>query len=89
MFAKRFRLEPSRLSAALVAALVMPVAGTMLPATLISPLLATNAIPVEGIALLFAVDVVPDIFATTTNVTADMVAATIVSRRELHRPQSN
>jgi outer membrane receptor protein involved in Fe transport len=28
MFAKRFRLEPSRLSAALVAALVMPVAGT-------------------------------------------------------------
>jgi outer membrane receptor protein involved in Fe transport len=28
MFAKRFRLEPSRLSAALVAALVMPIAGT-------------------------------------------------------------
>ena len=39
---------------------------------LVSPLLATNGIPVEGIALLFAVDVVPDIFATNTNVTADM-----------------
>ncbi|MBC7898342.1 MAG: dicarboxylate/amino acid:cation symporter [Cytophagaceae bacterium] len=47
---------------------------------LISPLLAANGIPVEGIALLFAVDVIPDMFATTTNVTADMVAATIVAR---------
>jgi Na+/H+-dicarboxylate symporter len=47
---------------------------------LISPLLASNGIPVEGIALLFAVDVIPDMFATTTNVTADMVAAAIVAR---------
>ncbi len=49
---------------------------------LVSPLLATNGIPVEGIALLFAVDVVPDIFATNTNVTADMAAATIIARGE-------
>jgi Na+/H+-dicarboxylate symporter len=48
---------------------------------LVSPLLATIGVPVEGIALLFAVDVIPDIFATTTNVTADMVAAAIVGRR--------
>jgi Na+/H+-dicarboxylate symporter len=47
---------------------------------LISPLLASNGIPVEGIALLFAVDVIPDMFARTTNVTADLVAATIVAR---------
>jgi Na+/H+-dicarboxylate symporter len=49
---------------------------------LVSPLLAANGIPVEGIALLFAVDVIPDMFATTTNVTADMVAAAIVARNE-------
>lgn len=47
---------------------------------MVSPLLAANNIPVEGIALLFAVDVVPDIFATNSNVTADMAAATIVAR---------
>lgn len=48
---------------------------------LITPLLAHSGIPVEGIALLFAVDVIPDMFATTTNVTADMAAVTIVARR--------
>lgn len=48
---------------------------------LISPLLASTGIPVEAVALLFAVDVVPDIFATTLNVTADMAAATIVASR--------
>jgi Na+/H+-dicarboxylate symporter len=47
---------------------------------LVSPLLANVGVPVEGIALLFAVDVIPDIFATTANVTADMVAAVIVGR---------
>ncbi|MGQ0647411.1 MAG: dicarboxylate/amino acid:cation symporter [Gemmatimonadaceae bacterium] len=48
---------------------------------LVSPLLATVGVPVEGIALLFAVDVIPDIFATTANVTADLAAATIVARQ--------
>jgi Na+/H+-dicarboxylate symporter len=50
---------------------------------LVSPLLASQGVPVEGIALLFAVDVIPDIFATTANVTADMVAAAIVGRRRV------
>jgi Na+/H+-dicarboxylate symporter len=47
----------------------------------ISPLVVTMGIPAEGIGLLIAVDAVPDIFATTLNVTADMVGAAIVSRR--------
>jgi Na+/H+-dicarboxylate symporter len=46
----------------------------------ISPLVVTMGIPAEGIGLLIAVDAVPDIFATTLNVTGDMVAAAIVSR---------
>ena len=47
----------------------------------ISPLVVTMGIPAEGIGLLIAVDAVPDLFATTLNVTGDMVAAAIVSRQ--------
>ena len=47
----------------------------------ISPLVVSMGIPAEGIGLLIAVDAVPDMFATTLNVTADMVAAAVVSRR--------
>jgi Na+/H+-dicarboxylate symporter len=46
----------------------------------VSPLIATMGIPAEGIGLLIAVDAIPDMFATTLNVTGDMVAAVIVSR---------
>lgn len=46
---------------------------------LLSPLIASLGIPVESIALLFAVDVIPDTFATTLNVTADMASVTIVA----------
>ena len=46
----------------------------------ISPLVVTMGIPAEGIGLLIAVDAIPDIFATTLNVTGDMVTATLVSR---------
>src|SRR6266496_4193924 len=49
----------------------------------ISPLVATMGIPAEGIGLLIAVDAIPDIFATTLNVTGDMVAAALVSRNHV------
>jgi proton glutamate symport protein len=48
---------------------------------ILSQLLITINVPVEGVALLWAVDAVPDIFATTANVTGDMAAAAIVGRR--------
>lgn len=48
---------------------------------ILSGLLVTINVPVEGIALLWAVDAIPDIFATTANVTGDMAAAAIVARR--------
>ena len=47
----------------------------------IAPLLVTMNIPAEGVGLLIAVDAIPDIFATTLNVTADMVAAAVVAKR--------
>jgi len=43
----------------------------------ISPLVATMGIPAEGIGLLIAVDVVPDIVATALNVTGDVLALVI------------
>ena len=44
------------------------------------PVLASVGIPAEGIGILLAVDIIPDMFRTVTNVTADMVAAVIVTR---------
>jgi proton glutamate symport protein len=51
--------------------------GTLIP---VAPLYASLGLPVEGIGLLIALDVFPDIFRTVANVTADMVAATILAR---------
>jgi Na+/H+-dicarboxylate symporter len=48
----------------------------------LTPLVVTMGVPAEGIGLLIAVDAIPEIFATTLNVTGDMAAATIVSSRE-------
>lgn len=48
---------------------------------LLAPLLVTYGIPAEGVALLIAVDTIPDLFGTMTNVTADLVVATIVARQ--------
>jgi Na+/H+-dicarboxylate symporter len=53
---------------------------------ILSTLLVTINVPVEGVALLWAVDAVPDIFATTANVTGDMAAAAIVGRRTASVP---
>jgi len=46
------------------------------------PAYLAAGIPVEAVLLLNAVDTIPDVFKTLTNVTADMSAATILSRRE-------
>jgi Na+/H+-dicarboxylate symporter len=48
---------------------------------LLAPLLVTYGIPVEGVGLLIAVDTIPDLFGTMTNVTGDMVVAAVVARR--------
>lgn len=45
------------------------------------PVLAGVGVPAEGIGLLLAIDVIPDMVRTLTNVTADMVAAVVVAGR--------
>lgn len=46
------------------------------------PAYLAAGIPIKAVLLLNAVDTIPDIFKTLTNVTADMSAATILSRPE-------
>lgn len=48
---------------------------------LLAPLLVTYGIPAEGVALLIAVDTIPDLFGTMTNVTGDLVAGAVVARQ--------
>ncbi len=47
---------------------------------LLAPVLASYGVPAEGVALLIAADTIPDLFGTMSNVTADLVAATVVAR---------
>ena len=49
------------------------------------PAYIAAGIPVEAVLMLNAVDTIPDVFKTLTNVTADMSAATVLSRRERKR----
>jgi proton glutamate symport protein len=54
----------------------------------LAPMLASVGIPPEGIGLLMAVDVLPDMIWTTLNATGYMGAAVIVERWTVGRPAS-
>ena len=45
-----------------------------------APLYTVIGLPVEGLAILLAIDFIPDVFKTLTNVTGDMAAAAVVAR---------
>jgi proton glutamate symport protein len=47
----------------------------------IAPVFTAFGLPIEGLGLLIAVDLIPDIFVTAANVTADMTVATLLSRQ--------
>lgn len=53
---------------------------------MMAPVFADIGIPVEGVAILIALDVIPDLLKTTTIVTAHMASAVVVAR--LGREQS-
>jgi proton glutamate symport protein len=76
-------LSPAAIAAGAAAGMVIgattpgvPSAGLMLQA----PLYSALGLPVEGLALLIAIDTIPDMFKTLFNVTADMAVAVILSR---------
>lgn len=45
------------------------------------PVLLSVGLPAEGVGVLLAVDTIPDMFRTATNVTSDLAAAVILDRR--------
>lgn len=47
---------------------------------LLTPIYVSLGLPVEGVGLLIALDLIPDMFITTANVTADLSVATILTR---------
>ena len=47
-----------------------------------TPIYVALNLPIEGIGLMIALDLIPDMFITTGNVTADLTVATILGRRE-------
>jgi proton glutamate symport protein len=47
---------------------------------MMAPIFADVGIPVEGVAILLAIDVIPDLLKTTTIVTAHMASAVVVTR---------
>lgn len=49
---------------------------------IMTPVYIALGLPVEGIGLLIALDLIPDMFITTANVTADMSVAVILARGE-------
>jgi len=53
---------------------------------LLAPVLASVGVPAAGVALLIAVDAIPDLFATVTNVSGDFAAAAIVRRWAAREP---
>ena len=78
------RLAPAQLAVVALTAVLTSFSAPGVPhgwLLAISPLVVTMGIPAEGIGLLIAVDAIPDMFGTTLNVTGDMVAAALVSRR--------
>ena len=51
----------------------------------VMPVSQSLGLPLEPLGLLLAVDTIPDVFATTGNVTGDLTATTIVAR---HSPEA-
>lgn len=74
---------PLQLAAGAVVATVMSLAVVSLPQasffTAIVPIAAAMGVPIELLPVLFAVEMIPDVFRTVSNVTADLAVTAIVA----------
>ena len=55
---------------------------------MLTPLLLAVGLPAEGVGLLIAADAIPDTFSTVLNVTGDLAATVLVSRRQFRQAQA-
>jgi Na+/H+-dicarboxylate symporter len=76
-------LDPTALLIIALSAVFLAAAAPGVPRggfILLAPLFTAIGLPVEGIGILIALDVLPDTFATALNVTGDLAAAVLVSK---------
>lgn len=83
-------LGPMQLAAGAALAVVISLGSVGLPGQVsfmatVMPVTQSMGLPVEPLGLLLAVDTIPDVFATTGNVTGDLAATAIVAR---HSPDA-
>lgn len=79
-------LGPTQMMAGIAAAAITTMGAVSLPGqvsfvTSIGPIAIAMGVPVEPLALLIAVETIPDIFRTVGNVTMDVAVTTTVARR--------
>ncbi|MBI4545053.1 MAG: dicarboxylate/amino acid:cation symporter [Gemmatimonadetes bacterium] len=76
-------LEPAQLATIAVTSMVTSFTVPGIPGgsiIVMVPVLLAAGLPVEGIGILLGVDTIPDMFRTTTNVTADLATLTVLGR---------
>jgi Na+/H+-dicarboxylate symporter len=76
-------LEPMQLATMIPVAVAATVGSPGVPSgavLMIAPVLLAAGVPAEGFAILLGVDTIPDMFRTTTNITANMTGAAIIDR---------
>lgn len=79
-------LSPTEIATVGLLSILMSIGGVGLPTGAsffapITPVFMSVGLPLEAIPILFAVDTVPDMVETVSNVTADMTATAIVSHQ--------
>lgn len=76
-------LAPMQVAFVAVAAVALSFSTPGIPAgnlVVLAPVFSSLGLPLEGLGILIALDVIPDTLKTTGNVTANLAVATIVSR---------
>jgi proton glutamate symport protein len=77
------QLEPADVGLILLASVVLSFTTPGIPMgslIVLAPVFASVGLPVEGIGILMAIDLIPDTFKTIANVSGDMAAAVALSR---------
>lgn len=86
-WAHGIELSTMQLGAAAALSVVISLGSIGLPGQVsfmatVMPVTQSLGLPVDALGLLLAVDTIPDVFATTGNVTGDLAATSLVARRE-------
>jgi proton glutamate symport protein len=79
------QLGPADIGLILVASVALSFTAPGIPMgslVILAPVFASVGLPVEGIGILMAIDLIPDTFKTISNVSGDMAAAVVLARSQ-------